>query len=239
MIEAHLKKLRARNEIAPKEEQAIRSAISEVRDLPADHTFIRADTELTSSTMLLTGMMCRFKDLSQGERQVTELHIAGDFVDLHSFTLKRLDHNVVTLTPCRVAIVPHDNLRRITERYPHLTRVYWFLTNLDSARHREWSVSLGRRTAHARIAHLFCELFVRLELVGLADPEGYELPLTQTDIAECMGLTAVHVNRMLQEMRAQGLITLQGRRLTILDRKGLEKAAEFDASYLYLEKRPR
>lgn len=239
MIEAHLKKLRLRDEIAPDEEQAIRASISEIRDLPTDKTVIKADVELTSSTLLLDGVMCRYKDLSEGQRQITELHVAGDYVDLHSFTLKRLDHNVMTLTPCRVALVPHENLRKLTEEFPHLARVYWFATNLDAAIHREWALSLGRRSAVSRIAHLLCEMFVRLEVVELADADGYEFPLTQTDIAECLGLTPVHVNRMLQELRGRELIRIEGRRVTILDRPALEAVAEFNPSYLYLERKSR
>jgi CRP-like cAMP-binding protein len=232
-------KLRARDEISAAEEQAIRSAIGEIRDAPADQTIIPAGRELDESTLLLEGMMCRYKDLRDGRRQVTELHVAGDFVDLHSFTLKRLDHNIMSLTRCRMAMVPHENLKRITQDFPHLTRVYWFTTNLDAAIHREWELSLGQRSAASRMASLFCELHVRLGIVGLADPGGYDLPLTQTDLAECLGLTAVHVNRTLRGLRERGLVEFRGRRLEIVDLRGLQDIAEFDPSYLYLEKRPR
>src|SRR5262249_23301560 len=151
-----------------------------------------------------------------GQRQIVELHVAGDFADLHSFTLKRLEHDILTLTPCTVAVVPHDKLREITERYPHLTRVYWFLTNLDAAIHRERMVSLGQRSALSRMAHLFCELFARLQIVGLTSGEGYDFPLTQAELGEYLGLTSVHVNRTLQELRRRNLIHLENRRLTIL-----------------------
>jgi CRP-like cAMP-binding protein len=183
--------------------------------------------------------MCRYKDLKDGQRQVTELHVAGDFADLHSFTLKRLDHSVMTLTPCRVGIVPHEKLHRITEQHPHLTRVYWFATNLDAAIHREWELSLGRRSAISRVAHLLCELEVRLGLVGLAQGSGYDLDLTQTDLAECLGLTSVHVNRTLRELREQGLVQFRSGRVEIYDLPGLRRIAEFDPAYLYLERRPR
>ncbi len=239
MIEAHLRKLRKRDEISPDEEQAIRDAVSEPRDVPADKTIIKAGVEVSSSTLLLEGMMCRYKDLQDGQRQITELHVAGDFVDLHSFTLKRLDHNVMSLTPCRIAVMSHERLQDITERFPHLTRVYWFSSNLDAAIHREWELSLGRRDAMSRIAHLFCELFVRLEIVGLTDKSSFEFPLTQNDVAECLGLTSVDVNRTLQELRKRELIELAGRRLTILDSPSLEAVAEFDPRYLYLELKAR
>lgn len=239
MIERHLTKLRARDELSAEEEVAIRDAVSEIRDYPADRTFIRAGELLDHSSLLLDGIASRHKDLRDGQRQITELHVAGDFTDLHSFTLKRLDHHVMALTPCAVAIVPHEKLREITERYPHLTRVYWFATNLDAAIHREWELSLGRRNAISRLAHLLCELRVRLGLVGLADDSGYELPLTQEDLADCLGLTSVHINRTLRELREQDMVVVRSGRVDISDLRALERIAEFNPTYLYLERRPR
>jgi CRP-like cAMP-binding protein len=239
MIERHLMKLRARDEIGAEEEAAIRAAVAERRDYAADQRVVRAREPLDVCTILLSGIACRYKDLRDGGRQISELHVAGDFTDLHSFTLKYLDHEVLALTPCSFAVVPHARLHEITERFPHLTRVYWFSTNIDAAIHREWELSLGRRSAFARIAHLFCELHVRLEIVGLAEPDGYDLPLTQTDLAECLGLTSVHVNRMLKELREAGLVDFSDRRVRVHDRAALAAAAEFDPAYLYLERRPR
>lgn len=238
MIERHLLKLRARDTVSAEEEQAIRAAVKEVRTYPADNVIIRAGQPVGFSTLLLDGIMCRYKDLSEGERQITELNVPGDFADLHSFTLKRLDHNIMTLTPCRVAIVPHEHLTRITELFPHLTRLYWFTTNMDAAIHREWELSLGRRTALARIAALFCEMRLRFGVVGMAEADTYPFPLTQTDLAECVGLTPIHVNRTLKELREQGLVQFKSGRVTILDWDGLQEVAEFDPSYLYLEHVP-
>ena len=239
MIDRHLMKLRARDEVSAAEESALREMISEVRDFPADRTIIRSNVHLESSMLILSGLMCRFKDLPNGLRQVTALHVAGDFADLHSFTLKKLDHNVGTMTPCKVAIVPHDRLRMLTEKFPHLTRLLWFSTNLDAAIHREWEVSLGRRSAQERMAHLFCEMDVRLEVVGLASNGSYDLMLTQEELAECLGNTPVHVNRTLQQLREQGLLEFRGGKVTIHDRTGLRHVALFDANYLYVEKQPR
>jgi CRP-like cAMP-binding protein len=239
MIDKHLMKLRARDDITAEEEQAIRDAVSEVKDYPADRTFIRAGEVLSHSTLLLDGLICRYKDLRDGQRQITELHVAGDFADLHSFTLKRLDHQLMTLTPARVALVPHEKLKAITREHPHLTRVYWFLTNLDAAIHREWELSLGRRSAISRVANLFCELQVRLGLVGLVEGTDYDLDLTQTDLAECLGLTSVHVNRTLKELRERELVEFRAGRVKIVDFEGLARIAEFDPAYLYLERRAR
>lgn len=239
MIERQLMKLRARDEISSDEEQAIRSAVSEYRDYRADLTIIRRGDLLAHSTLLLDGLLCRYRDMLDGQRQITELHVAGDFADLHSFTLKRLDHSIKTMTPCKVAIVPHDNLRAISEQFPHLTRVFWFSTNLDGAIHREWEVSLGRRRSKVRTAHLFCELQVRLSIVGLADEGGYDLDITQEELGECLGLTPVHVNRTLKELRELGMVEFRNKRVTISDVRGLRALAEFDPQYLYLERRSR
>ncbi|ATY30774.1 Crp/Fnr family transcriptional regulator [Sphingomonas psychrotolerans] len=239
MIDKHLMKLRARDDISAEEEQALYDALGEVLHYPADHTFITAGKELDRSTLLLEGILCRYKDLSDGERQITELHVAGDFADLHSFTLKHLDHNVMTLTPAKIVQVPHERLKRITEQHPHLARVLWFSTNLDAAIHREWEVSLGRRSALQRAAHLFCELQVRLGIVGLATEHEFALPLTQVDLAECLGLTSVHVNRVLKELRERKLVEFRSSRVAIADLAGLRRVAEFDPAFLYLDKRAR
>jgi len=238
MISVHLRQLRKRTEISPEEERAVRNAVSETRRFRADEVIIHSGVELTNSLILLEGWMARSKDLESGERQVTELHIPGDFPDLHGFTLKRLDHDVLTLTECTVAVVPHERLQELTERYPRLARVYWYSTNIDAAIHRESALSLGRRSAISRMAHLFCELYARLELVGRTQGNAYELPLTQRELAECLGLTVVHANRTLQELRRRGLVEFENRHLTLLDRRRLEAVAEFDPAYLYLERRP-
>jgi CRP-like cAMP-binding protein len=239
MIEAHLAKLRKRDEISAEEEQAIRWAVGPSRRIQADEIFIRAGEELHDSTLILDGWAARAHDLANGQRQITELHVAGDFADLHSFTLKRLTHNLVAISPCLVALAPHERLREITEKYPHLTRVYWFSTNLDAAIHREWEVSLGRRSTMSAMAHLFCEMRIRLEIIGRVRDDSYDFPLTQDELAECLGITGVHVNRTLQELRAQELITLKNRRLTVLDWTRLVAIAEFDPAYLYLERKAR
>jgi len=239
MIEKLLLKLRARDDVSAEEEALLRGAVSEVRNVATDVTVVRADVDLFVSTILLDGLMCRYKDLGSGERQVTELHVPGDFVDLHSFPLKRLDHNVMSLVPCRIALVPHDRILAITETQPHLTRLLWFMTTLDAAIHREWQLSLGRRSSLSRIAHLLCELHARLEVVGMTQGNSYQLPLTQVDLAECLGLTPIHVNRTLRELRMRRLVTFRNKTVSIEDAAGLKRVAEFNPDYLYFDKRPR
>jgi CRP-like cAMP-binding protein len=234
-----LLKMRARDVLDAEEEQVLRESIVSVRSVPAGKVIARDRETLSESTLLFEGYACRYKDLADGQRQIMELHVAGDFVDLHGFLLKQLDHNVGTMTAVRIATVPHEALRRITEHYPHLARILWFSTLIDAAIHREKILSVGRRSALARIAHILCELFVRMRLVGLADEDGYPLPLTQTDVADATGLTSVHVNRMLRRLRNDELCTFRNARVTIHDWDRLQRLAEFDPSYLHLERRPR
>jgi CRP-like cAMP-binding protein len=238
-MEPALAKLRARDLLTADEEMVLRDAVIETRELAGGKTIVRAGVVLSESVLLLEGFACRYKDLSDGQRQIMELHVPGDFVDLHGFLLKQLDHHVGSMTPVKFALVPHEKLRAITESYPHLARMLWFSTLLDAAIHRERILSIGRRSAAARIGHLFCELFVRLEVVGLTEGSSYRFPLTQAELADASGLTSVHVNRMLRQLRTDGLLTFRGGQVTIHDWEALQHMAEFDPSYLHLERRPR
>jgi CRP-like cAMP-binding protein len=239
MIEAFVRKLRVRDDVSAEEEAVLRKAMGERRSVPAHRPIIRAGQTVRESTLLLSGWTARAKDLESGERQITEINVLGDFVDLHSFTLKTLDHDVVAMTPCEIVPLPHEKLQQITVKFPHLTRLLWMATNMDAAIHREWMLSMGRRSALSRVAHLFCELLVRLQIAGSADADSYDFPLTQAQLADCLGITSVHVNRTLQELRKRGLIELRARKLRILDLPALQRVAQFDPGYLYLKKQPR
>jgi CRP-like cAMP-binding protein len=234
-----LLKLRARDTISDEEEQVLRRSVSEIKEFPRGKVIVRAGVEVNQCTLLFEGLVCRYKDLSDGQRQVMELHLAGDFLDLHSFLLKQLEHHVGSMTPVRLALVPHEEIRKITENYPHLARMLWFSTLLDAAIHRERILSVGRRSAVSRIAHLFCELYLRLKIVGMVDGYSYRLPITQADIADASGLTSVHVNRMLKQLRDQGLMVFRNNEVVIQDWERLQQVAEFSDRYLYLEQRPR
>lgn len=238
MIDRHIARIGMRHRLGAAEEQAIRSVIGPARDVPARQTFIEAGTRLDHSTLILDGIAARHKDLRNGQRQITALHVPGDFADLHGFTLKRLDHALIALTACQVASVAHARIAALVEQFPRIGRLYWFSTNLDASMHREWVLSMGVRDALARIAHLFCELQVRLELVGLADASGYALGLSQIELAECCGLTSVHVNRSLRRLREMGAVTFRAGRVEITDPAALGAIAEFDPDYLYLDPDP-
>jgi CRP-like cAMP-binding protein len=200
---------------------------------------IREGDRPTESILLLEGFAARYNLLRKGKRQITALHIPGDFVDLHSFLVKKMDHAVLAITPCSVGFVPHETLREISENHPHLTRLLGVNLAVDAAIHRHWIVSLGRRSALEHAAHLLCEMFLRLRAVGLTEDDSFKLPLTQAELGDSLGLSTVHVNRVVQELRAKGLITWRGERLVIDDWKRLQELAEFDPTFLSLEVEPR
>ncbi len=234
-----LLKLRVRDQLEPREEEVLRSAVAEIETFRGGKTIVRAGETLSFSALLVEGLVARYKDLREGQRQIMELHVPGDFLDLHGFLLKKLDHDVGSLSPVTIAWVPHETLRRISQEEPHLTRLLWLSTLMDAAIQRERILSVGRRPARARIAHLLCELFLRLETVGIADGMSFPLSLTQIDLADATGLTSVHVNRMLRELREEGLLPFRGGRVTIHEWERLQRVAEFDPIYLHAEHRPR
>jgi CRP-like cAMP-binding protein len=224
---------RGRHELSDEEKQVIEDSIATVRTEPARKQIVRAGERIETSTLLLEGFICRYMDDREGQRQLVAVHVPGDFVDLHAFPMKRLDHDVATLGPVKIATFDHRTLQTVTERYPHVTRMLWFSTQLDAAMHREWIFRLGRLSAEGRIAHLFCELYTRLEMVGLAQDCRFTLPMTQPDIAETSGLTGVHVNRVLRALRERELLIFNRGEAQILDLKGLATVAEFEPRYLY------
>ncbi|MBU3077525.1 Crp/Fnr family transcriptional regulator [Sphingomonas quercus] len=238
MIERHIARLRARHSISGAEEQAIRGLVSETRRVAKQTVLIREGALLDSSTLLLDGLLCRYKDMEEGRRQITELHLPGDFADLHSFTLKRLDHNILAMSDSLLATVPHERIQRLINDHPRLGRIYWFSTNLDAAIHREWVLSLGTRGAAERTATLFCELQVRIGLIDGTSPKEFMLRMSQSELAECLGITPIHVNRTLARLREEKLMSFRHNRAEIYDLAGLRRLADFDDGYLYLDPEP-
>jgi CRP-like cAMP-binding protein len=232
-------KLSQRDTLSGEERAVLDDAISRTRVLGPHEDIVREGDRPTDSTLVLEGFTCRYNLLGDGKRQITALHVTGDFVDLHSFPLKVMDHGVATLSPCKIAVVPHVRLRQITESYAHLTRLLWLITLMDGSIHRQWIVAMGRKPALGQLAHLICELYRRLQTVGEAGDLRLRLPLTQHDLADTLGLTPVHVNRVIQELRQDGLLAWRGHDVEILDWDGLVALAEFDEGYLHLNHEPR
>lgn len=213
----------------------IESAITEVKTFGPRKIVARAGEPLTNSTLLLEGIMSRYLDDRNGLRQLVAIHFPGDFLDLHAFPLKVLDHDVATLTTATVATVPHAEIEAIAEEMPQLIRKLWFATLLDAAIHRAWLFRLGRLDATGRVAHFLCETNARLFSAGLSDGRRFALALTQADLAEICGLTTVHVNRVMRQLREEQLCLFRSSLVEILDPAGLAKRAQFDLAYLYID----
>jgi CRP-like cAMP-binding protein len=239
VVDYFLKRILRRDTLPPAEEQALRDAAGGVQTYAAGADLASEGDRPDHSTLLIEGFTTRYRLLGNGQRQITALHVPGDFVDLQSFVLKTMDHSVGALSPVKVVAFPHTAIKRITETHPHLTRIMWLLTMLDAAIHREWLATMGGLPAPRHMAHLICEMYIRLQVVGLADAGQFTLPMTQADLGDTLGLSSVHVNRVLQELRADGLISWQGQTVKILDWLRLQKAADFDPSYLHLTIEPR
>jgi CRP-like cAMP-binding protein len=238
-MEVFIRKLERRDRLSGDEKQALEHAVGRVEEFPRDTDIVRQHARPTESALLVEGLASRYTILADGGRQISAVHINGDFVDLHCFLIKTMDHGVAALTPCRVAFVPHERLAFITEQHPHLGRMLWLSTLIDAAIFRQWLVSMGRRSALGQVAHFFCEHLVRHQITGTADDRSFPLPITQAELGDALGLSVVHVNRMVQELRMDGLIAWQEGRVTILDFDRLANTAEFDPTYLCLDPEPR
>ncbi len=184
--------------------------------------------------LITEGIACRYKHRANGARQITAYLVPGDTCDLEFHPFREMDDAIATVSACRVARISAATLNELVAGHPTVAQALRMTALVDKATLREWLLNIGSRSAMERIAHLFCELFVRLQTVGLTAEDGYVLPMTQSDLADTAGLSSVHVNRSLQSLRRQGVIDLKGKNLTILDWARLKTIAEFKANYLHL-----
>ena len=216
------------------EREAIRRVPMAIRDLPPRLDLVREGDQPRECCLVLSGIAIRYKLAGDGQRQILAFCVPGDIPDLQSLHLASLDHNLASLTPIRAGFIPHEALHEIHARYPRIAGALWRETLIDSAIFREWMVGLGQRDALSRTAHLLCELFVRLQVVGLTDGREVTLPITQVEFADALGMTPVHINRTLQELRARKLITLKGKSLVVKHWEELRELGDFDPQYLQI-----
>jgi CRP-like cAMP-binding protein len=223
--------------LGDEDRDALATLCADPREMGARRSVIREGERPDHVHLIVEGWAARYKLLPDGARQITAFLIPGDFCDLHVTILGEMDHSITTLTRAKVAYIPRSKMDAATER-PKLAKAFWWATLVDEAVLRAWIVNVGRRDAFEAIGHLMCELYVRMKNVGLADDHCYELPLTQEELGDALGLTPVHVNRVLQRMRADGLISFRAGLLTILDYRRLEAASGFNSNYLHIAGRP-
>ncbi|KAB1068176.1 Crp/Fnr family transcriptional regulator [Methylobacterium planeticum] len=230
-------KLQSIATLSDEERQAILSLPARTRILAPRQDIVHDGDKPSQCCLILDGWTCRYKMLSEGRRQIFSFHIPGDIPDLQSLHLHTMDHSLGTITQATVAYIPHESMRELSTRFPRIGEVLWRDTLVDAAIFREWMIGMGRKSAFGRIAHLFCEMYLKLEAVDLAGDHRCPWPITQVDLGDALGLSNVHTNRVLQEMRGKGLISLRGSTLVIQAWDELMRASEFDPTYLHLEKR--
>lgn len=225
------------SEISPSERVTLERAIERTEIYSPGHVAVQQGVEVHISLLLVEGLMTRHIDAPDGRRHLVALHVPGDFVDLHAYALKKLDHDVAALTAVKVAVFTHAALEEIQAGDNTLTRRLWFLTLLDAARHRQWIYRLASLDALQRVGHFLCEMNARLLAIEASDGQSFALPMTQSDIGEVCGLTNVHVSRVLRQLRDLGLCSVRGPRVEILDLKALVTRSSFDPAYLFLNHR--
>jgi CRP-like cAMP-binding protein len=217
------------------DQRAIVSLPYEAKKLGAGQYIVRDGEKPTHSCLLLRGFAYRHKFTGDGGRQIMSIHMKGDVVDLQNSLLRRSDHNVQALTNIEVALIPVQAVRDLAFDRPNVGKAMWYETLVDASIFREWTLNVGRRKARERTAHLLCEFAMRLEVAGLGAQLNYELPMTQDQLGDALGLTPVHVNRTLKELEAEGLIERTRRSVIIGDWKALAAVGDFDPNYLHFE----
>ena len=206
-----------------------------IREVCARRDLIREGDRPRSVFLILSGWACRYKTLPDGRCQIVALVLPGDLCDLHVHALRTMDHSVGAITPLQAAEIGGDEFEQLLQDHPRIAQALYWDELVKIAIQREWTVNLGQRSAYERIAHLLCECHLRLRAVGLAQEHSCPFPLTQADLADATGLTTVHVNRTLQELRKDGVIELYGRKLHVPNLQRLKSAALFNANYLHLD----
>jgi len=228
-----VEKFERRSRLPEEDRAALLALPHQLRQFRAGAHLIRDGDRPEHCCLVLSGFAYRHKLTGDGGRQVLSLHLAGDFVDLQNSMLEVSDHNVQTLTDSEVALIPRDAIRNLALARPGIAMAMWVDTLVDSSIFREWVVNVGRRDARTRVCHILCEFSLRLEEAGLAENHRYELPMTQEQLADAVGLTSVHVNRVLRQLGEEALISRNKRSIVIEDWTRMADVGDFNERYLH------
>ncbi|MGQ7793100.1 Crp/Fnr family transcriptional regulator [Faunimonas sp. B44] len=229
-----IRKLQSSFELSDHERAAVLALPIQSVEIRANQDIAREGDRPGRSCVILRGITRTYKMTRDGKRQIMAFHMPGDMPDLQSLHLKVLDSSLGTVSACRIGFIPHDAIRDLCDSNSGLAAALWRTTLVDASIFREWVVNVGRRDGYQRIAHIMCEILVRMREVGLTDDHSCPMPISQTELADATGLSAVHANRVIQDLRADGLIVLKGGMFTALDWPALKAAAAFDPTYLHL-----
>jgi CRP-like cAMP-binding protein len=229
-----IKKLESVTTLSEDERKSLLELPVKVTALGADEDIVREGDKPSQCCLLVEGFLCRYKILPNGNRAILAFYVPGEIPDVHSLHIDVMDDSLGTVAPSKVAFIAHDAMKQLIRQHPGIGDAFWRDTLIDAAIFREWIVNVGSREAYSRIAHLLCEIFLKLKAVGLTEGNSFDFPITQSKLAEATGLSTVHVNRSVQALRADGVIELERRRCTILNLERLKEAAMFDPTYLHL-----
>lgn len=239
MVNALIQRLEAFTRLSKDDKAALQRISKVTRTIAPRRDLIREGEKPQFVHLIVEGWACRYKTLPDGRRQVVAFFVPGDFCDLNVYILKHMDHSLGAITRIAVADISREEMDTLTTNHPRITQALLWESLVNNAIQREWTLNIGQRTAYERISHLLIEMYVRLDTVGLTQNGSCDFPLTQNDLADATGLTAVHVNRTLQELRRDGLIQLERKRLNIPDFRRLSEAAMFNPNYLHLDREGR
>ncbi|MFD1950825.1 Crp/Fnr family transcriptional regulator [Sphingomonas arantia] len=235
-----IRRLGASCDLTQADEEALARLIgSPAREFSPRHDLAREGDTGRHVRLVGDGWACRYKSTLEGKRQIVGFILPGDFCDLSAYLLGHMDHSISAITRIRVALITPESLDALITGHPSLANAFWRLELINASMQREWLLSLGQRTAYERIGHLLIELFSRLRAAGLVDGNSCAFPLTQNDLADATGLSPVHVNRTLRELRLQGLVELDRKRLRLPDLATLAEASGFLPNYLHADPKER
>jgi CRP-like cAMP-binding protein len=232
-----LRKLEYWASFSDSDRQALLALPFTIKRIEPHEYIVRQGDRPAHSCVLLSGFVYRHKIVANGARQILSIHMPGDLVDLQNSLLELADHHVQALTRSEVALIPRKAILRIAFDRPAIGMAMWHDTLVDGSIFREWTANVGRRDSRTRLAHLLCEFALRLEAAGLGRHDDYELPMTQEQLADCTGLTPIHVNRTLKSLSEEGLISRSKRAISIDDWPRLAQAGDFESSYLHMGER--
>ncbi|WP_110668884.1 Crp/Fnr family transcriptional regulator [Salinicola halophilus] len=231
--ELMIRRLKSIYTLSPEEAQAIEGLPVQVVSLESGQDIVRMGERPSQCCIVIDGFSCVYKLTSDGSRQIMAIHVPGDIPDIQSLHLGLMDFGLATLSPCTIGYIPHDELRRACEKLPRLTVALWRETLVDASIYRDWLLNIGQREAFPRVAHLICELMVRLKAVGLAEDLSFKFPITQMNLADASGITSVHMSRVYAALRADGLLEVDRAKIVVKDWERLKKVGDFEPSYLH------
>ena len=228
-----IRKFERLSPLSPEDRELLAKATERSHQVGPRQDIIREGDAPDDVHLIVSGMACRHKMIENGARQIVAYLLPGDFCDLNIFILDQMDHTISTLTECSVVDLPRETILRLTER-PAIARALWWATLVDEGTLREALVNNSRRQAEERMAHFLCEMMMRLDAVGLVNSNTFELPLTQFELGDTLGMSTVHVNRTLQKLRTSRLVTINRKTVVILDVAALKACCGFNPNYLHL-----